>query len=80
MGYTFCATPLHIANVCKTLHHSGGLFISIKNLSIILGSFTDFEALFPLVSMDLQKLKKAWKAMRRNWSSLLMWGVAKKVV
>ena len=50
------------------------------NVSLILGSFTDFEALFPVVSLDLQKLKKAWKAMRRNWSYLLMWGIAKKVV
>ena len=52
----------------------------IKNISLTLGSFADFEVLFPVVSMDLQKIKKAWQAIRRNWSYLIMWRVAKKVV
>ena len=38
------------------------LHFNKKNVSLILGSFTDFEALFPVVSMDLQKFKRAWKA------------------
>ena len=46
------------------------LHVDKKNISLTLGNFTDFEALSPLVSMDLQKLKKAWKAIRRNWSYL----------
>ena len=54
--------------------------MSIKNISLTLGSFTDFKALFQLVSMDLQKLKKAWKAIRLNWSYLIMYGVAKRVL
>ena len=33
--------------------------MSIKNIFLTLGSFTDFKALFQLVSMDLQKLKKS---------------------
>ena len=56
------------------------LLFNKKSVSLTLGSFTDFEPLFPVVSMDLQKLRKAWKAIRRNWSYLIMWGVAKKVV
>lgn len=79
-GTHFVLLPFTLQTSVKPYIIAGHLFISIKNLSLILGSFTDFEALFPLVSMDLQKLKKAWKAIRRNWSYLLMWGVAKKVV
>ena len=41
--------------------------MSIKNISHTLGSFTDFKALFQLVSMNLQKLKKK-RAIRLNWS------------
>ena len=79
-GTHFVLLPFTLQTSVKPYIIAGHLFISIKNLSLILGSFTDFEALFPLVSMDLQKLKKAWKAIRRNWSYLLMWEVAKKVV
>ena len=64
--------PCNTAGVC--------LHFNKKNVCLILGSFTDFEALVPVVSMDLQKLKKACKAIRRNWSYLIMWRVGKKVV
>ena len=79
-GTHFVLLPFTLQTSVKPYIIAGHLFISIKNVSLILGSFTDFEALFPLVSMDLQKFKKAWKAIRRNWSYLLMWGVANKVV
>ena len=57
-GTHFVLLPFTLQTSVKPYIIAGHLFISIKNLSLILGSFTDFEALFPLVSMDLQKLKK----------------------
>ena len=41
--------PSTLQTSVKTLQHSRGISsFQLKNVSVILGSFTDFEALFPV--------------------------------
>ena len=52
--------PSTLQTSVKPCNIAGGISsFQQKNVSLILGSFTDFEALFPVVSMDLQKFKKS---------------------